>query len=58
MEYALLGDTGLRVSRIALGLAFRGQTDVEEMERTVRRGLDSGINFLDCANNYRTEFNS
>lgn len=52
MEYAILGDTGLRVSRIALGLAFRGQTDVEEMERTVRRGLDSGINFLDCANDY------
>ena len=52
MEYVSLGNTGLKVSRIALGLAFRGQMDSDEMERTVRRGLDYGINFLDCANDY------
>lgn len=52
MDYTTLGDTGLKVSRIALGLAFRGQLDSHEMERTVRRALDFGINFFDCANDY------
>ncbi|MBM4437033.1 MAG: aldo/keto reductase [Actinobacteria bacterium] len=52
MQYAGLGDSGLMVSRLALGLAFRGQTDEREMERTIARALDQGINFFDCANDY------
>jgi hypothetical protein len=36
MEFGVLGDSGLRVSRLALGLAFRGQADEQIMEATVR----------------------
>ena len=52
MEFGVLGDSGLRVSRLALGLAFRGQTDEHIMEATVRRALDHGITFFDSANDY------
>ena len=52
MDFASLGDSGLNVSRLALGLGFRGQPDTNEMERVIRRAIDLGINFLDCANVY------
>lgn len=52
MDYASLGDSGVMVSRLALGLGFRGQSDEQEMERAIRRAIELGINFLDCANVY------
>ncbi|MFW6174428.1 MAG: aldo/keto reductase [Chloroflexota bacterium] len=53
MEYVQFGAAGVRVSRIALGLAFRGQFDEAEMERIIERAVeDHGVNFMDCANTY------
>lgn len=53
MEYALLGRTGVRVSRICLGTALFGLAPPEDGVRAlVERALDLGINFIDCANTY------
>lgn len=59
MEYANLGRSGLRVSRIALGCmtygdpAWRPWTLDEETARAhFRRALDLGINFFDTADMY------
>ena len=52
MEYVNFGKAGVNVSRIALGLGFRGQSDPAEAQKVVERALDLGINFLDCANVY------
>ena len=53
MQYTNLGNTNLKVSRLALGLGFRGQSSAQEAERLIEHALDSGINFIDCANKYR-----
>jgi len=52
MEYVNFGSAGVRVSRLALGLGFRGQSDAAEAQRVVERALDLGINLFDCANVY------
>jgi 1-deoxyxylulose-5-phosphate synthase len=53
MEYALLGRTGLRVSRLALGTAVFGLAPSEEdCEPLVHAAIDAGINLFDCANTY------
>lgn len=52
MEYVRFGRAGLMVSPLALGLGLRGQGDAHEAERLIRRALDGGINFFDCANVY------
>ena len=52
-EYVLLGNTGLRVSRIALGCGFRGLYTIDEAENLISYAMDHGINFLDCSNVYR-----
>lgn len=52
MEYVNFGSTGVNVSRLALGLGLRGQSDETAAQRLVEHGLDQGINFLDCANIY------
>ncbi len=52
MEYVNFGTAGVKVSRLALGLGLRGQSDEQEAERLVRRAIDSGINLIDCANVY------
>ncbi len=52
MDFVNLGASGLKVSRLALGLAFRNQTDPAVMEQTIRRGIELGINFFDSANDY------
>ena len=46
------GTAGVKVSRMALGLGFRGQFDEDEAERVILTALDSGINLIDCANVY------
>ncbi len=52
MEYRNFGSAGVKVSPIALGLGFRGQSDPAAAERTILAAIDSGINLIDCANVY------
>jgi len=53
MQHVQLGKSDLNVSRIALGLGFRGQGDAAEAQRLIEHAIDNGINFIDCANKYR-----
>ena len=53
MDYVRLGSAGVKVSRIALGLGFRGQSSVGAARRLIEHAIDSGVNFIDCANFYR-----
>ena len=51
MEYALLGRTGLRVSRLALGTAMLGLAPLEDKcDELIHAAIDVGINLFDCAN--------
>lgn len=57
MEYARLGKTGLKVSRICLGCMSFGtkqewNISVEDSRAVIRAALDGGINFFDTANAY------
>ena len=56
MNYVKLGRSGLRVSRLCLGTAFRGywngHTDAETATKTIYKAVEGGINFIDCANYY------
>jgi aryl-alcohol dehydrogenase-like predicted oxidoreductase len=51
-DYINLGCSGLRVSKLALGLALRGQTDASKAELLINKAIDWGINFIDCSNIY------
>lgn len=53
MEYAFLGRTGVRVSRLCLGtMSFGGQADEATATAIVERALEAGINLFDCADVY------
>jgi aryl-alcohol dehydrogenase-like predicted oxidoreductase len=56
MDYTLLGESQLRVSRIGLGCMgmseFYGPRDNAESIATIHLALDLGINFLDTADMY------
>lgn len=56
MDFFNIGTTGIRVSKLCLGLAFRGYNNrvQEEIDciKTIERAIDHGINFIDCANIY------
>jgi aryl-alcohol dehydrogenase-like predicted oxidoreductase len=53
MQYAILGSTGIKVSRIALGTATFGVAPTaEHTDRLVGEALDLGINFIDTADVY------
>ena len=60
MEYARLGSTGMKVSRICLGCMSYGQPgkgsswelDEEASRPFIQRALELGINFFDTANVY------
>ena len=61
MEYARLGTTGLKVSRICLGCMTYGvpdrgtqkwTLDEEKSRPFIRRAIEFGINFFDTANSY------
>src|SRR5512137_432594 len=53
MEYAHLGRTGLKVSRLCLGtMNFGPQTSEADAFRIMDRALEHGINFFDTANVY------
>ncbi len=53
MQYANLGRTGLRVSRLCLGtMNFGPQTDETTSHAIMDRALETGVNFFDTANRY------
>jgi L-galactose dehydrogenase len=56
MEYAVLGRTGMKVSRLGLGGAPLagdfGTADPTEVQRLIHEALDVGINFIDTAPKY------
>ena len=52
MEYVNFGSAGVKVSRLALGLGFRGQSDEAEAQRVIEHAIDMGLNLIDCANVY------
>ncbi|MBN2502889.1 MAG: aldo/keto reductase [Anaerolineales bacterium] len=59
MEYVNLGKTGLKVSRICLGMMSYGSPewnawvlDEEQSRPFIQRALEMGINFFDTANAY------
>jgi aryl-alcohol dehydrogenase-like predicted oxidoreductase len=53
MEYARLGRTGLKVSRLCLGtMNFGPETTEPDSFRILDKALDAGINFVDTANVY------
>ncbi len=52
MEYVNFGSAGVKVTRLALGLGFRGQSDEAEAQRVIEHTIDQGINLIDCANVY------
>jgi len=52
MQYVQFGTAGVRVSRMALGMGLRGQSDEAEVERLIQTAFDRGINLFDCANVY------
>ncbi len=63
MEYRRLGRTGLKVSVMGIGAggpSRLGQHDNRKSEAEsvalVQKGLDAGINFIDTAEAYRTEY--
>ena len=56
MEYANLGRTGLKVSKLCLGtMNFGPHTDEEASYAIMDRALEHGINFFDTANVYGWE---
>jgi len=59
MQYVNLGKTGLKVSRLCLGMMSYGSKqwrdwvlEEEEAKPFIRRALDAGINFFDTADVY------
>ena len=56
MEYRIVGKSGLKVTPICVGTAFRslsnGQYDEITCIRVIERAVDIGLNFFDCANVY------
>jgi len=57
MEYARLGSTGMKVSRVCLGTMQFGNDstwmlEIEAARPIMKRALDLGINFFDVANSY------
>jgi aryl-alcohol dehydrogenase-like predicted oxidoreductase len=58
MEYRNLGGSGLKVSAVSLGTAghWGGRVDQEAAKRIVAAALDGGINYIDTADVYGTEY--
>src|SRR5829696_10127813 len=59
MEYVNLGNTGMKVSRLCLGMMSYGSKqwrtwilEEEESKPFIKRALDAGINFFDTADVY------
>jgi aryl-alcohol dehydrogenase-like predicted oxidoreductase len=61
MEYVRLGTSGLKVSRVALGMMSYGDPDlrpwslrIDDSEPIVRRAVEAGVTFFDTADVYST----
>lgn len=53
MEYKLLGNTGVKVSKLCMGtMTFGKEADRDASEEIFNRCREAGINFFDCANTY------
>ena len=52
MKYVNFGNSGVKVSRIALGLGLRGEGDASKAEKFIKSTIDLGVNLIDCANVY------
>jgi voltage-dependent potassium channel beta subunit len=54
MEYRPLGNSGLKVSEVAIGawLTYGGTVEDDDAERCLRKALDLGVNFIDVADVY------
>ena len=52
LKYVNFGLSSMKVSKIALGLGFRGQYDPAEGIKVINTAIDNGINIIDCANVY------
>ncbi len=53
MEYRILGQTGVSVSKLCMGtMSFGGNADKSESAAMYRSCREAGINFFDCANVY------
>ena len=53
MEYSVLGNSGVEVSRLCLGaMMFGSPTDESDSIKIIERAFEVGINFIDTANVY------
>ena len=53
MEYSVLGNSGVEVSRLCLGaMMFGSPTDESDSIKIIERAFEAGINFIDTANVY------
>ena len=53
MEYSVLGNSGVQVSRLCLGaMMFGSPTHEGDSIKVIERAIDAGINFIDTANVY------
>jgi aryl-alcohol dehydrogenase-like predicted oxidoreductase len=53
MDYRVMGQTGVRVSPLALGTAnFADPTPEDEAKRILNRAVEAGINVIDTGNSY------
>ncbi len=53
MEYSVLGNSGVQVSRLCLGaMMFGSPTNESDSIKIIERAFDAGINFIDTANVY------
>jgi 1-deoxyxylulose-5-phosphate synthase len=49
MEYRQLGNTGVKVSSLCLGTAFRSQDDEQVCIQVINQAIELGCNFIDTA---------
>ena len=52
MEFVNLGRTGVNVSRLCMGTAFREVADERVCKASIERAVELGINFIDTSNVY------
>ena len=53
MDYVLLGNSGLKVSRLCLGtMSFGEATKDEDAQNIINLASDAGVNFIDTADGY------
>jgi len=53
MEYRILGNTGVQVSRLCLGtMTFGRESDKQACVAMFNRAREAGINYVDCADGY------